>query len=54
MVMVFDAYGEQIIEYQGQYRNVKGSILRDAPHDATFAHWFNHADKPETVTRRDW
>ncbi|MFC1980688.1 hypothetical protein ACFLVN_00325 [Chloroflexota bacterium] len=54
MVMVFDACGEQILEYQGQYRDVKGSILRDAPQDATFAHWFNHADKPETVAGRDW
>ena len=53
-VMVFDACGEQIIEYQGRYRDVKGSISRNAPQDAIFAHWFNHADKPETVAGRDW
>ena len=54
MVMVFNAYGEQILEYQGQYRDVKGNILRDAPPDAIFTHWFNHADKPGTVAKEDW
>ena len=30
MVMVFDKEGEQISKYQGQYEDVKRSILRDA------------------------
>lgn len=53
-VMVFDAEGEQIPEYQGQYENVRESILRGAPPDAVFTHWFNHADRPKLVSKEDW
>ena len=54
MVMVFDDEGEQIPEYQGQYEQVKASILRSAPSDAVFSHWFNHADRPKFVSKEDW
>jgi len=54
MVMVLDAEGEQIPEYQGQYQDVKESILRDAPPDAVFSHWFNQTAEPETVSRENW
>jgi len=54
MVMVFDAHGEQIPEYQGQYGDVRGSILRDAPAGTVFAYWLNHSTKPHTVLREKW
>jgi len=54
MVLVFDEEGEQIPDYQGDYEEVKESILRDAPSTAIFAHWLNHADEPRAVPRGDW
>ena len=53
-VMAFDADGEQIPEYQGQYDDVKESILRDAPTDALFTHWFDDGVRPLVVSREDW
>lgn len=53
-VMVFDAEGEQIPEYQGSYEDVKGRIWRDAPPTAVFAHWFNDADESTAVPGGDW
>jgi len=43
-----------VLEYQGQYKDVKGGILRDAPPDALFTHWFGYSDEPETVYREEW
>jgi hypothetical protein len=54
MVMVFDTEGEQVPEYQGQYKEVKMSILRDAPPDALFTRWLNYATEPETISREGW
>jgi len=54
MVMVFDTDGEQILEYQGRYEDVKGSILRDASPDAVFTRWFNYDTEPEAVSRGEW
>ena len=54
MVMVFDAEGEQIPRYQGQYEDVRGNILRDALPEAVFAHWFDYDDEPETIPKKDW
>jgi hypothetical protein len=54
MVMVFDAEGEQVPEYQGQYKDVRESILRDAPLDAVFTYWFGYSDEPVTVFREEW
>lgn len=54
MVMVFDDEGEQVPKYQGQYQDVKTSILRDAPLDAVFARWVNCDTEPEAVCRERW
>lgn len=54
MVMVFDAEGEQIPEYQGQYENVKGRIIMDAPAGAKFNHWFGYTVKPKAVVMENW
>ena len=54
MVMVFDAEGEQVPEYQGQYEEVKTGILRDAPPDAIFVNWFGYKAEPENVYRGGW
>ncbi len=54
MVMVFDADGEQVPEYQGQYEEVKESVLREAPLDAVFALWFDCDTEPKAVCREGW
>ncbi len=55
MVMVFDKKGEQIPEYQGQYEDVKESILKDAPPDAVFSHGFwDEAELLKVVPREEW
>jgi len=54
MVMVFDKEGEQIPEYQGQYEDVKESILKDAPPDTTFAHGMTDAGKLRKVSKEEW
>ena len=53
-VMVFNAEGEQIPRYQGQYREVRRSILVDAQPDAIFTHWVSQAIEPLMVSRWDW
>ena len=54
MVMVFDIEGEQIPGYQGQYEDVKGRILRDAPFGTVFTHWFGHSLLPKVVPAENW
>ncbi len=55
IVMVFDKKGEQIPEYQGQYEDVKESILKDAPPDAVFSHGFwDEAELLKVVSREEW
>jgi len=54
MVMVFDDEGEQVPKYQGQYEDVKGSILRDASLEAVFTRWCNYNAEPEIVCREEW
>ena len=54
MVMVFDESGEEIPEYQGQYEDVKESILKDAPADAVFTHGFANSGKLQEVAREEW
>ena len=54
MVMVFDAGGEQIPEYQGQYEDVRASILRDAPPEARFTRWFSYDTELEIISREEW
>lgn len=53
-VMVFDAEGEQIPEYQGQYEDVKERILRDAPAGAVFNNWFGKVLEPTAVPGKNW
>ena len=54
MVMVFDANGEQMPEYQGQYADVRDRILRDAPAGTVFNHWFTHSLEPAKVLANRW
>ncbi len=54
MVMAFDTEGEQVPENQGKYEDVSGGILRDAPPDAVFSHWFINDDRPRVVAREEW
>ncbi len=54
MVMVFNESGEEIPEYQGQYEDVKESILRDAPADAVFTHGFTNSGRLLEVPREEW
>jgi len=54
MVVVFDGRGEQIPEYQGQYEEVKGSILKDASPDAVFGHWADYEAEFEVVSIGEW
>jgi len=54
MVMVFDAEGEQLSEYQGHYEDVKRAILNDALPATVFNHWFGHAVKAEAVVKARW
>ncbi len=54
VVMVFDADDEQVPEYQGSYDAVRDMILKYAPGDAVFAHWFGYSREPEIVARESW
>ncbi len=54
MVMVFDKMGEQIPKYQGQYEEVKESILKDAPPDVIFGYFPNCEIALEIVPREEW
>jgi len=54
MVVVFDEDDEQVPEYQGQYESVRGRILRDAPPDTLFGHWFDYEIDVRTVPREGW
>jgi hypothetical protein len=54
MVMVFDTEGEPIPEYQGQYKEVKERVLRDATEGTVFNHWFRRSLEPMAVPGRDW
>jgi len=54
MVMVFDKEGEQIPEYQGQYQEVKESILKDAPLDAVFGYLSDSEPELRKVPREEW
>lgn len=54
MVMVFDKKGEQIPKYQGEYEDVKESILKDAPPSAIFSHGFRDVFELKIVPREEW
>ena len=54
MVMVFDKKGEQVPEYQGQYQEVKGSILRDALPGTVFVYLSDSGPELREVPREEW
>ena len=54
MVMVFDKKGEQIPKYQGQYEEVKESILKDAPQNAVFGYLCDSEPELRKVPREEW
>ena len=54
MVMVFNKKGEQVPQYQGQYQEVKESILKDAPSDAIFVYIFNYESELRIVPKEEW
>ena len=54
MVIVFDKNGEQIPEYQGQYQEVKGKILRDAPLNAVFGYFPDYELELQRTPRGEW
>ena len=54
MVMVFDKKGEQIPEYQGQYEEVKESILKNAPLNAVSGYLPDYETALQIVPRKEW
>lgn len=54
MVLVFDNNGEQVPEYQGQYKKVKVHILKNAPPDTVFSYAFDNETGLKTVSRKEW
>ena len=54
MVMVFDKKGEQIPEYQGQYEEVRESILKDAPLNTVFGYLPDSEPELRKVPREEW
>jgi len=54
MVIVFDQDDEQIPQYQGRYEELKERILKDAPPEAVFGHWFDYEADIRTVSREEW
>lgn len=53
-VLVFDAEGEQIPGYQGQYEAVKSRVLEDAPRDTLFQHVLISGHRLFPVSREEW
>ncbi len=51
MVIVFDEKGEQLLDYQGDYQEVKEKVLRDAPRDALFTRVVYTL---QPVSREEW
>ncbi len=54
LVIVFDRHGEQIPGYQGQYTEVRDSILRDASRDTVFVHLADFCPEFLEVNREEW
>ncbi len=54
MVMVFNEKAEQIPKYQGQYEEVKESILKSAPLNTVFAYWYDYEPELRRVAREKW
>ncbi len=54
MVMVFNEIEEQIPKYQGQYDEVRESILEDALPDTVFGYFSDYGAEFKIVSREDW
>jgi hypothetical protein len=54
MTFVFGEDGRQAPEYQGWYREVRDSILRNAGIDTIFKRWPDASAEPEIVSRDNW
>jgi hypothetical protein len=54
MVMVFDEWGEQMPEYQGQYDDVRETVVANAAAGCVFNHWFGRSPRPESVPAERW
>ena len=54
MLMVFDERGRQVVEYQGQYDEVKEKILKDAPPDTLFGYFLDYDSELRVVLREEW
>lgn len=54
MVIVFDKDGEQIPQYQGQYEEVRESILKNAPLNTVFAYLSDFEPELRKVPREGW
>ena len=54
MVVVFDRRGRQIPKYQAQYKDIKESILTDAPPDTVFCHGLWDDFELKVVPRDEW
>jgi hypothetical protein len=54
MVMVFDKMEEQIPQYQGQHKEVKALILKDAPPKARFGCFPNGGQELRIVPEKEW
>jgi len=54
MTLVFDKRGEQIPKYQGQYGEVKGKILKNAPTDAVFGYFPNEESELKIISKEEW
>ena len=54
IVMVFDERGRQVFEYQDQYDEVKGKILKDAPPDTLFGFFLDYDTELRVVPREEW
>ncbi len=54
MTLVFNKRGEQIPKYQGQYEEVKGKILKNAPPDAVFGYFPNEESELKIIPKEEW
>ena len=54
MVIVFDEMGKQIPKYHGQYEEVKGEILKDAPPSAVFGCFPDYENELRIISREKW
>ena len=54
MLIVFDERGRQVLEYQGQYDEVKEKILKEAPPDTLSGYFLDYDTELRVVPREEW